>query len=245
MKRELIMGVNAVSGLIDTAPERVVRAWLNPSSKRLTELQTQFQSLGIAVELSDSRALDQRSQGVRHQGVIAEFRPRSPLGETDLAAIVEQKAQPLLLVLDGVNDPHNLGACLRSAAAAGADAVIVPKDRAAGLTPAARRASAGASERIALIIVTNLARTLRMLKDLGVWCVGFVGTAGLSVYQAELKGPVALIMGNEERGLRRLTEENCDQLVRIPMAGNVESLNVSVSAGIALFETLRARGDNA
>ncbi len=244
MKRELIMGINAVSGLIDTAPERVVRAWLNPSSKRLTELQMQLESLGIAVEFCDARALEQRSQGVRHQGVIAEFRPRSPLGEADLPALIEQKAQPLLLVLDGVNDPHNLGACLRSAAAAGADAVIVPKDRAAGLTPAARRASAGASERIALIIVTNLARTLRALKDLGVWCVGFAGTAGLSVYQADLKGPLALVMGNEERGLRRLTEENCDQLVRIPMAGHVESLNVSVSAGIALFETLRARGDS-
>lgn len=245
MKRELIMGVNAVSGLIDAAPERLVRAWLNPSSKRLIELQSQLQSLGIAVELSDGRALDRRSEGVRHQGVIAEFRPRSPLGESDLAAIVGRQTQPLLLVLDGVNDPHNLGACLRSAAAAGAAAVIVPKDRAAGLTHAARRASAGASERIALIVVTNLARTLRVLRDLGVWCVGFAGSAALSVYQAELKGPLALVMGSEEKGLRRLTEENCDQLVRIPMIGNVESLNVSVSAGIALFEALRARGDTA
>jgi 23S rRNA (guanosine2251-2'-O)-methyltransferase len=241
VKRELIVGINAVAGLLETAPERVVRVWLNPSSSRLAQLQRQLEFSGIAVETCDARTLDKRSQGVKHQGIVAEFKPSSPLGEADLAAIVEHQQQPLLLVLDGVQDPHNLGACLRSAAAAGAAAVIIPKDRAAGLTPVARRASAGASERIPLIVVTNLARTLRALQALGIWCVGLAGQASISLYEAELTGPLALVLGSEESGLRQLTEKTCDQLVHIPMPGAVESLNVSVSAGIALFETLRAR----
>lgn len=241
MKRELSMGVHAVSGLLEAAPERIVRAWLNPSSDRLKQLGQALAAAGIAVETCDSRALDRRSGGVRHQGVVAEFQPREPLDENGLLELLDQAEQPLLLVLDGVSDPHNLGACIRSAAAAGASAVVVPKNRAAGLTPVTRRAAAGATERIVLAVVTNLARTLRMIGDKGLWRVGLAGDATASLYQADLAGAAALVMGGEERGLRRLTREQCDQLVRIPMPGAVESLNVSVAAGVALFEAVRAR----
>jgi 23S rRNA (guanosine2251-2'-O)-methyltransferase len=245
MKRELIAGINAVNALLDASPESIVRVWLNPSSSRLVALQTRVESMGIAFEQCDARALDRRAQGVRHQGVVAEFRPRPPLDEAGLAELLSAAEMPLVLILDGVNDPHNLGACMRSAAAAGALAVVVPKDRAAGLTPVARRASAGASERIPLVVVTNLARCLRDLQVHGLWRVGLAGEAEMSLFDAHLDGPLALILGSEERGLRRLTRENCDQLVSIPMPGAMESLNVSVSAGIALFETVRIRGVSA
>jgi 23S rRNA (guanosine2251-2'-O)-methyltransferase len=237
------MGVNVVSGLLDVAPERIVRVWLNPSSDRLTRLEQDLSASGITVERCDARALDRRAEGVRHQGVIAEFRPREPMNDSDLGELLDRTERPLLLVLDGVSDPHNLGACIRSAAAAGACAVVVPKDRAAGLTPVTRRAAAGASERVPLVVVTNLARTLRLLGENGVWRVGLAGDAQATLFQADLAGPAAVVMGSEERGLRRLTREHCDQLVRIPMPGAVESLNVSVAAGVALFEAVRARGN--
>ncbi|HGX92090.1 MAG TPA: 23S rRNA (guanosine(2251)-2'-O)-methyltransferase RlmB, partial [Candidatus Tenderia sp.] len=146
-----------------------------------------------------------------------------------------------LLILDGVQDPHNLGACLRSADAAGVDAVIVPKDKAAGLTPVVRKVACGAAESVPFYQVTNLARTLRELQELGVWLVGAAGEADTTVYQADLKGSLAIVMGAEEKGLRRLTREHCDSLIKIPMAGTVESLNVSVATGICLFEAVRQR----
>lgn len=241
MKRELVMGINAVSGLLEAAPERIVRVWLNPSSDRLTRLSETLRAAGISVEHCEVGALDRRADGVRHQGVIAEFRPREPMNEIGLDELLDQTEQPMLLVLDGVSDPHNLGACIRSAAAAGATAVVVPRDRAAGLTPVTRRAAAGASERIPLAVVTNLARTLRFFGKRGIWRVGFAGEAGMSMFDADLAGPVALVMGGEERGMRRLTREQCDQIAHIPMPGEFESLNVSVAAGIALFEAVRVR----
>jgi 23S rRNA (guanosine2251-2'-O)-methyltransferase len=147
----------------------------------------------------------------------------------------------LLLILDGVQDPHNLGACLRSAAAAGATAVIVPKDRAATLTPTARKVAAGGAERVPLVRVTNLARCMKDLQDAGIWIVGLAGEAEASLYSVDLKGPMAIAMGGEGEGLRRLTREHCDYLAKIPMASGMESLNVSVAAGISLFEALRQR----
>jgi 23S rRNA (guanosine2251-2'-O)-methyltransferase len=147
----------------------------------------------------------------------------------------------LFLVLDGVTDPHNLGACLRSAAAANVTAVIVPKDRAVGLTPVVRRASAGGADRVPLVAATNLARAMRTLKDAGVWITGLAGDTEQSIYDVDLKGPVALVLGSEGEGMRRLTRENCDFVARIPMPGSMESLNVSVATGVVLFEALRQR----
>jgi 23S rRNA (guanosine2251-2'-O)-methyltransferase len=165
--------------------------------------------------------------------------------EGDLPALLEQVgSSALVLVLDGVTDPHNLGACLRSAAAANVTAVIVPKDRAVGLTPVVRRASAGGADRVPLIAVTNLARTLRELKDAGVWITGLAGDTGTSIYAVDLTGPVAIVLGSEGDGMRRLTRELCDFVAKIPMPGVMESLNVSVATGIVVFEALRQRSAN-
>jgi 23S rRNA (guanosine2251-2'-O)-methyltransferase len=156
--------------------------------------------------------------------------------------VEKAEKETLLLVLDGVTDPHNLGACLRSAEGAGATAVVVPKDKAVGITPTVRRASAGAADRVAFFAVTNLARTLKALKDRGVWLVGLAGDAEQDFYSLDLKGSTAIVMGSEGEGMRRLTREACDYVVRIPMRGDVESLNVSVATGVAMFEALRQRG---
>ncbi len=246
MKRERAMGINAVDGLLRHAPERLVRAWLKRGNRRLDDLSARLTKAGVAVEETDDRGLDRLADGVRHQGVIAEFQPRQALDDHGLVDLLERSDEtPLLLVLDGVQDPHNLGACLRTAAAAGVLAVIAPRDRAAGLTPAARRAAAGAAELVPLAQVTNLARSLALLADHGIWRLGLVGDADTSLYQANLEGPMALVLGSEERGLRRLTRERCDQLANIPMAGGIESLNVSVAAGVALFEARRVAGGRA
>jgi len=238
------MGVNAVAGLVDFAPERIVRVWMKEEGARLQALAARLDESGVTVEWVGDRALDRMSGGVRHQGVVAEFRPREPIDDRGLVGLLDGSAgPPLVLVLDGVQDPHNLGACLRSAGAAGVTAVVVPRHRAAGLTPAARRAAAGAAERVPLAVVTNLARSLAALGDHGIWRLGLDGQAEKSLYQAHLDGPLALIMGSEDRGLRRLTGERCDELVRIPMPGPLESLNVSVAAGIGLFEIIRTRLD--
>jgi 23S rRNA (guanosine2251-2'-O)-methyltransferase len=242
MRRELVMGINAVEGLLEQSPERLVRAWVRPGNRRLEGIRERLVDQGVAVEQADDRSLDRMAGKVRHQGVIAEFRPRAPIDDAALRELVDQRGDALLLlILDGVQDPHNLGACMRSATAAGADAVVVPKDRAAGLTPVARRAAAGAAERLPLAVVTNLARTLRMLGDQGVWRVGLAGESGASLFDARLDGAVALVLGSEEKGMRRLTREHCDELVSIPMPGQTESLNVSVSAGVALFSVVRTR----
>lgn len=243
MKRELAMGINAVSGLLEHAPERIVRVWIKSSGQRLDDLADRLNASGISTERSNERALDRMAGSVPHQGVIAEFQPREPIDDHGLKDVLDASStDPLLLVLDGVQDPHNLGACLRSAAAAGAAAVITPRDRAARLTPAARRAAAGAAELIPLAVVANLARSLAMLGDHGLWRLGLAAeSSDGSLFDANLSGPLALVMGGEEKGLRQLTRKRCDALVHIPMPGAMESLNVSVAAGVALFEAVRVR----
>lgn len=235
------MGVHAVQALIDHAPERLVRAWINQSAKGLENVDQALRAIGVSIERVDAAVLDKRAGEVRHQGLIAEFLPREPIGLSELEQLVSEQNRPLLLVLDGVTDPHNLGACMRSAAAAAAHAVVVPKDRAVGINPVVRRAAAGATELVPLAVVTNLARSLRSLADLGVWRVGLCGTGSGSLYQTDLSGSLALVLGSEGSGLRRLTREHCDALVRIPMPGAMESLNVSVATGVALFEAVRVR----
>ncbi|MEN1727290.1 MAG: 23S rRNA (guanosine(2251)-2'-O)-methyltransferase RlmB [Pseudomonadota bacterium] len=240
MKRELAMGINAVNGLLDAAPERIVRIWLKRGNARLKALSDRLDALEIQAELSDESALDRLAKGVRHQGVIAEFMARQAIDENGLIDLVEGHEGAIrLLVLDGVQDPHNLGACMRTSLAAGVACVVVPKDRAVGLTPVVRRAAAGAAEQLPLALVTNLARTLDKLADLGLFRVGLAGEAKRSLHAADLTGPLALVMGSEDKGLRRLTRERCDVLARIDMPGPMESLNVSVAAGIALFEAVR------
>jgi 23S rRNA (guanosine2251-2'-O)-methyltransferase len=244
MTASVACGIHAVRVLLLRNPARVRRVLLaaGRDGGRLGEIRALAERTGVQVSASDDAMLDKLAEGARHQGVVAEIVPRAGDPETQLEEALDAAAgPPLLLVLDGVQDPHNLGACLRSADAAGAAAVIVPRDRAAGLTPVVRKVAAGAAETVPLVAVVNLARTLRALKERGLWLVGTDDAADRTLYEADLAGPLALVMGSEGEGLRRLTRECCDQLVSIPMAGAVESLNVSVATGVVLFEAVRQR----
>jgi 23S rRNA (guanosine2251-2'-O)-methyltransferase len=244
MTSPVAYGLHAVRVLLTRTPERVRRVLLagGKETSRLAEIRTLAARAGLQVVTVEEAALDKLAEGGRHQGVAAEVAPRAGDPETQLEEALDAAGEtPLLLVLDGVQDPHNLGACLRSADAAGVAAVIVPRDRAAGMTPVVRKVAAGAAETVPLVAVVNLARTLRELKQRGIWLVGTDDSAEKPLFDADLKGPVALVLGSEGEGLRRLTRECCDQLVAIPMAGAVESLNVSVAAGVVLFEAVRQR----
>ncbi|HYW03851.1 MAG TPA: 23S rRNA (guanosine(2251)-2'-O)-methyltransferase RlmB [Gammaproteobacteria bacterium] len=240
-----IFGVHAVNALLEQHPDSARHLYLQDEHRgqRLAALAQRARDHGIPVSRHARRELDDLSGGGRHQGVVLDVAGSPELGEQDLDDLLDAVDHaPLLLVLDGVQDPHNLGACLRTAAGAGADAVIIPRDRAAPLSAAARKVAAGAAERLPLVRVPNLARVLRKLRRRGVWLVGAEAGAGRSLFRVELDGSVALVLGAEGRGLRRLTRESCDYLVRIPLAGGVESLNVSVAAGICLYEAVRQRG---
>ncbi|ALP52979.1 23S rRNA methyltransferase [Candidatus Tenderia electrophaga] len=240
----IVFGIHAVEAALKQSA--IAELWLAESQRpnaRLNRLLDQAKRAGVRIQHRPREALDQLVQGERHQGVVARLAAVEPAARPpDLMALIDGLDHaPLLLVLDGVTDPHNLGACLRSANAAGVDAVIVPKDKAVGLTPVVRKVACGAAETTPFYQVTNLARTLRELQQAGVWLVGAAGEAGASLYETDLRGPLALMLGSEGKGLRRLTREHCDLLVKIPMAGAVESLNVSVATGICLFEALRQR----
>ncbi|HET6906451.1 MAG TPA: 23S rRNA (guanosine(2251)-2'-O)-methyltransferase RlmB [Rhodanobacteraceae bacterium] len=245
MSETWIIGINPVEGALANDPSRVREVLIEQGARnqRLTSLSEEAKRLGVRVHARPRAMLDKLAGEARHQGVVAAYEAPPPLSDHDLPALMERAGnEAFFLVLDGVTDPHNLGACLRSAAAAGVTAVIVPRDRAAGITPVVRRASAGAADRVPLIAATNLARALRTLKEGGVWLTGLAGDAGRSLYDMDLKGPVALVLGSEGEGMRRLTREACDHVVHIPMPGVAESLNVSVAAGVVLFEALRQRG---
>lgn len=241
---EQLYGIHAVQSLLERAPERIIDVFAlkGREDKRLQPLLNALQRLGIQVQFVNRQTLDNKAQGEVHQGIIARVTAAKELNESDLDQILAQKTAPLLLILDGVTDPHNLGACLRTADAAGVDAVIVPKDKSAQLTSIARKVACGAAEVMPLIRVTNLARTLRELQqDHNIWVVGTAGEATETLFQSKLTGGLALVMGAEGEGMRRLTRECCDQLVSIPMAGSVSSLNVSVATGVCLFEIVRQR----
>ncbi|NNF52609.1 MAG: 23S rRNA (guanosine(2251)-2'-O)-methyltransferase RlmB [Gammaproteobacteria bacterium] len=227
-------------GVAATTADAVLLLQSGRGDKRLLEVSRLAKSQGLPVRMSERSELD-RIAGGRHQGVVILGRERHA-DQPDLATLLEGiDDTPLLLVLDGVQDPHNLGACLRSADAAGAHAVIVPRRRAAGMGATVRKVAAGAAEHIPLIAVANLARTMRFLSDQGLRLLGTSEDAEKSVFAADLTGPLALVMGSEDKGLRRLTREHCDELLSLPMGGSVESLNVSVAAGVFLFEAVRQR----
>ena len=243
MSSELIYGIHAVKALLETAPERFLEAWVlkGRDDDRLQPLLATLQQYGVSVQYVQRKTLDDKAEGAIHQGIIARVREGRKLDESDLDKILEKEQTPFFLVLDGVTDPHNLGACLRSAEAAGVHAVIVPNDKSAGLNATSRKVSAGAAERVPFVQVVNLARVLEELKQRGVWLAGLAGEGAQSLYQTDLKGALAVVMGAEGAGLRRLTRELCDYLVFIPMQGAIESLNVSVATGVVLFEALRQR----
>ena len=244
MKRsETIYGMHAVRAMLERHADRVlnVRLAQQRDDPRVRELLELARRHGRKVERIDMGALRQELGDVAHQGVAAEITPLLPWTEDELLTALQTVQAPLLLALDGVQDPHNLGACLRTADACGALAVIVPRDRAAQLTPAVRKVAAGAAETTPVVAVTNLVRTLKLLKESGLWIVGADAAATVAARAVDLRGPLVLLLGAEGTGLRQLTRQNCDFLVSLPQRGAVESLNVSVAAAMLLYEALRQR----
>jgi len=240
---EIIYGIHAVKALLDNDPQRFLEVFIlkGRDDRRLQPLIAELEATGIVIQVANRQWLDEKVEGAVHQGIIARVREGRQYQENDLPKLLESVDTPFLLVLDGVTDPHNLGACLRSADAAGVHAVIVPRDRSAQLNATAKKVACGAAEHVPLIRVTNLARTLRLLQEMNVWVVGTAGEADHTLFQSKMTGPMALVMGAEGEGMRRLTREHCDELISIPMAGTVSSLNVSVATGICLFEAVRQR----
>ena len=241
--QDWIFGLHAVKGALQR-PNRLAEVLMDAGRRdqRARELEELVHATGVRLRQVDSDSLDRVADGGRHQGVAARLHPLQTQDEPYLKSLLKRlEEQPFLLILDEVQDPHNLGACLRSAEGAGVQAVIIPKDRSASLTPIVRKVASGAAEMVPLIQVTNLARTMKWLKQQGIWLIGAAGEAENSLYATDLRGPIAVVMGGEGKGMRRLTREACDLLVKLPMAGTVESLNVSVATGVTLYEAVRQR----
>jgi 23S rRNA (guanosine2251-2'-O)-methyltransferase len=243
-QQQILFGFHALTVRLKTAPRSVVEVHVDASRRdaRMRQFVERARKAGVRLVDSDAARLAKLAGSERHQGVAARVEPiaRSASLDDALDAI---EGVPLLLVLDGVTDPHNLGACLRVADGAGAHAVIAPKDHAVGIGATVAKVASGAADTVPYFMVTNLARSLNELKERDIRVVGTAADAPRSIYAAELRGPLALVLGAEGKGLRRLTAQTCDELVRLPMKGAVESLNVSVASGICLYEALRQRGD--
>jgi 23S rRNA (guanosine2251-2'-O)-methyltransferase len=240
---KVLFGFHAVGVRVRTAPRSILEIYADPSRKdaRMRQFLARAQEAGIRLLEADGVRLARLAGSAGHQGVVARVEPLPATHSLDdlLDAV---QGPPLLLVLDGITDPHNLGACLRVADGAGAHAVIAPKDHAVGINATVAKVASGAAETVPYFMVTNLARTLGELKERSIWCTGLSDDAPVTLYQADLKGPLALVLGAEGTGMRQLTRKTCDALVSIPMRGGVESLNVSVASGICLYEAVRQRG---
>jgi len=239
-----LFGIHAVQSVLQNQPERVMRLLIAEGRRdeKMGLLEKIAKENNIAIEMLPRHELDHLAQGANHQGIIACCAKARVYTENDLPVLLaDLQGPPFILILDGVQDPQNLGACFRSADAAGVHLIIAPKDKAVGLTPAVSKVASGAAETLPFVQVTNLVRTMEMLKEKGIWIYGAAGEAEKTVFQTDLKGSLALVLGAEGIGLRRLTRDHCDGLAKIPMYGNVTSLNVSVATGIFLFEAVRQR----
>ncbi|MCK4742838.1 MAG: 23S rRNA (guanosine(2251)-2'-O)-methyltransferase RlmB [Sulfuriflexus sp.] len=246
MAEQRVYGFHSIEAILQNEPERILEVWLleGRQDKRLESVLSLLSTHGIRHQKVKREKLDELAGSSRHQGIVAHCREAPNRNENFLDQLLDSlDVPPFLLILDGVQDPHNLGACLRTADAVGVHAVIVPKDNAATLNGTVRKVACGAAETTPFVTVTNLARCLRNLKERGIWLVGAAGEVDTNIYQQDMTGPLALIMGAEGKGLRRLTRETCDHLVTIPMPGGMESLNVSVATGVCLYEALRQRGN--
>jgi len=238
-----IYGIHAVHTMLKSAPQRVKELYVQRGrlDDRLKKIHKLAEQHGVALQWATVKQLDGKAEG-RHQGVMALCSPGETYDESFLLKLAKERGgDAFFLMLDGVTDPHNLGACLRAADGAGVQAVIVPKDNSVGLTPVVSKVACGAAETMPLVMVTNLTRTLEKLQQQGAWVVGTTGDAEQLIYDIDLKGPMVLVMGAEGTGMRQLTQKQCDFLVKLPMAGGVSSLNVSVATGICLYEVVRQR----
>ncbi|MBN3214806.1 23S rRNA (guanosine(2251)-2'-O)-methyltransferase RlmB [Pectobacterium polaris] len=240
---EIIYGIHAVKALLERDPQRFLEVFIlkGRDDRRLQSVIAELEAQGIVIQVANRQWLDKQAEDAVHQGIVAKVKEGRKYQENDLPAMLDNLETPFLLILDGVTDPHNLGACLRNADGAGVHAVIVPRDRSAQLNATVKKVACGAAETVPVISVTNLARTMRLLQERNIWIVGTAGEADHTLYQSKLTGPLALVMGAEGEGMRRLTREHCDELISIPMAGSVSSLNVSVATGVCLFEAVRQR----
>ncbi|MET4692742.1 23S rRNA (guanosine(2251)-2'-O)-methyltransferase RlmB [Endozoicomonas lisbonensis] len=244
MNDDVVFGLHAVQSLFEHSPEKVLELMIQKgrTDKRINQLVDDARRFGVTVRFVERNRLDGRVDSGVHQGIVARVAQAKVYREGDLEDLLDNLEEPpFLLILDGVTDPHNLGACLRTADAAGVHAMITPRDKSASLNATARKVACGAADHVPLVQVTNLSRTMEWLKERGVWMIGTAGESAGNVYEADLKGPMALVMGAEGKGMRRLTRDKCDSLVFIPMAGTVSSLNVSVATGVCLFEAVRQR----
>ena len=252
---KVLFGFHAVGVRLKTSPQSIVEIYFEPTRRdaRMRQFIDKVNEAGVRLIEADGMRLSKLCGGHGHQGVAARVHSIEQVHSLDellenlessqLALPLDQRVNPLILVLDGVTDPHNLGACLRVADGAGVHAVIAPKDHAAGINATVAKVASGAAETVPYFMVTNLARTLGELKERNIWIIGTSDTATQTLYQADLTGPVALVLGAEGAGMRQLTSKTCDQLVSIPMRGAVESLNVSVASGVCLYEALRQRSN--
>lgn len=240
---EIIYGIHAVKALLERDPQRFLEVFVlkGRDDRRLQPVIAELEAQGIVIQVANRQWLDKQAEDAVHQGIVAKVKEGRKYQENDLPTMLDNLETPFLLILDGVTDPHNLGACLRNADGAGVHAVIVPRDRSAQLNATVKKVACGAAETVPVISVTNLARTMRLLQERNIWIVGTAGEADHTLYQSKLTGPLALVMGAEGEGMRRLTREHCDELISIPMAGSVSSLNVSVATGVCLFEAVRQR----
>jgi len=239
---QTVYGIHATQSLIKSNASRILNVWMDRQRKdsKLQQIKQSIDELGIRIELVDKKTLEKLSAGGNHQGVLVSARMPQELTEDALKKVLkDREGDAFYLVLDQVTDPHNLGACLRTALAAGVQGVIVPKDNACRLNATVCKVASGAADVLPVYRVTNLVRALKLLKSEGVWLSGAAGEAELDVFNAELTGSVAIVMGAEGKGLRQLTQQQCDQLIKIPMADSVESLNVSVATGVILYEVVR------
>ncbi len=242
-KNEYVYGIHAITTAIEMEPERILEVFVlkGRDDAKINKIVASLNDLGIAINFCSRKTLDDKVFGGVHQGVVARVKSSKELGDNELLELLDKKEQPFLLILDNVTDPHNLGACLRNCDAAGVDAIITAKDHSAALTGIAKKVACGAASVVPVYYVTNLARVMRELQDRNVHIVGTAGETEKLVYDCDLTGSLAIVMGAEDTGMRRLTRECCDELVKIPMFGSVTSLNVSVATGVCLFEAVRQR----
>lgn len=244
MTEHYVYGVHAVKALLANPKRKIELLYCSRErhDDKLKPIEDLAKSKSIRIERLASQELNQRFRDITHQGIVAVVKPLPELGEADLVPLLAESRKPcFILILDGVTDPHNLGACLRTADAAGVDFVVIPKDKNVSVTPVVSKVACGAAELIPVVRVTNLARAIETLKQEGVWVYGAAGESSQTLYQLDCTGSLAMVMGGEGDGLRRLTRERCDGLFSLPMQGGVESLNVSVAAGVTLYEVLRQR----